>query len=359
MKLTVIIPINTASADIRRCIRSLLKDPKLDLQIIVAANSEKDKELKKINLIIPRFLCIKVINIHKAGKSNAINKALQLVKNKYVLICDADTEFIPEGLNSCIKRIRSDKTIVAITGIVEPIGNNPLAAMQKFEYRRVFRVFRPFWNMYNANLLISGCAGLFRTDALHRVGSYDCNTFGEDFEITIRLHEYYLRHGIPYKIEYVNKTIAKTDVPEDFYDLIRQRARWFAGQIEVLWKYRILLKHPKLYRRIIIPYVLSALFEVIGTCFKWAFFAATLRHCIVKDLPVLSVFLVSELCFVLFECLFNIGISKQIEVKSASAAVRMTLRLIIFQSIMKDTNVIFGVPLVFKKNKSWYGRKKR
>lgn len=357
--ISVIIPINTAAADINRCINSLLNNPVLVPQIIVAVNSDEIDELQKIVSIIPQRPCVEVIKIHKPGKSNAINKALRYVRNQYVLIGDADTIFAPAGLNSCIRRINSDKTIVAITGIVDPIRNNSLAALQKFEYRRVFRVFRPFWNIFNANILISGCVGLFRTDALRSVGPYDCNTYGEDFEITLRLHEYYIRHGIPYKIEFINRTVAKTDVPETLYDLIRQRGRWFAGQIEVLWKYRFLFQHPILYKRIIVPYVISIVFEVIGTCFKWVFFAISLRHCIAKNLPILLVFMISDLCFVLFECLFNIGIIRQIKVKTAAAAVRMTLHLIVLQFVLKDTNIFWGLPLVFKKNKFWNGRSKK
>lgn len=354
--MSVIIPINTVDIDIDRCIKSLLSNYVLDLQIIIAVNSDDNNRLKKINVIIPNFPCIQVININKAGKSNAINKALQLVKNEYVLIGDADTIFVPDGLNSCVKRIYLDKSIVAITGVVEPISNNCLSALQEFEYARVFRVFRPFWNKYNANILISGCAGLFRTDALRKVGLYDCNTFGEDFEITLRLHEYYLKHELKYKIDYVNTTVSKTDVPKTFHELSRQRARWFAGQIEVLWKYRFILKYPKIYRKIIIPYITSVVLEVMSTIFKWIFLVAILRCYIVRNSSILYVLLISELCFVLFECLFNTIMFRHIKIKTAGA-VKMTLRLITIQSILKDTNVIFGLPLIFKKNKSWYRRK--
>lgn len=357
--LSVIIPIHRSGLDIIRCLESLLENSFLRLQIIVAANSDESAELQKLNSIIPHWPCITVINIHKAGKSNAINEAIRHVRNEIVLIGDADTVFLSQGLNSCLERITADKTVIAITGIVDPIKNNTLTAIQKFEYRRVFRIFRPFWDIFNANLLISGCAGVFRTEALLHVGLYDCKTFGEDFEITLRLHEYHLRYGIPYKIVYVNRTVAQTDVPGSFYDLIRQRGRWFAGQVEVLWKYRFLLLQPGRYRMIIVPYLLSVLFEVLGTILKWPVFTAVLRCCIVRNLPLFSILLISESCFLLLECLFNVCTVRKTKVKKAAVAVKMTLRLIVIQSILKDTNVFCLLPLLLKKDRAWLGMSQR
>ena len=164
--LSVIVPIHRPDVDVRRCLLSLLKNPNLDLQIIIAANSDKKSELQRINRLIPDLPCITLLNIPKAGKANAINEALHYVENEYVLIGDADTLFVQKGINLCLEKLYSDESIVAITGIVAPIIENRIGAIQKFEYRRIFRIFRPFWNLFHANLIVSGCAGIFKTEPL-------------------------------------------------------------------------------------------------------------------------------------------------------------------------------------------------
>ena len=343
--LSVIIPIHRSDLDIKRCLRSLLNNPCLDLQIIVAANSDKRSELQRINHLIPDLPRITLLNIPKAGKANAINEALPYVKNEYVLIGDADTVFVSEGINRCMRRIYADETIVAITGIVDPIRKNKISAIQKFEYRRIFRIFRPFWNLFHANLIVSGCAGIFKTESLLEVGAYDSHTLGEDFEITLRLHDYYIRHEIPYKIEYVDTLVAKTDVPQTFRALIRQRGRWFAGQVEVIWKYRRILLHPIKYHKIIFPYVIMVLFEVWETYLKWVLFGICAWVAFVANASFLKLLLLSSIGFVAFEILFNLCAEKKLKVRRIAWILAFTCALLIMQFVLKDTNLITSVKL--------------
>ena len=351
--LSVIIPIHRADVDIERCLRSLLDNPYLDLQIIIAANSDRNIELYKINDLIPDLPCITLLNIRRAGKANAINEALRYVKKECVLIGDADTLFVSRGLNQCVAKIYSDRSIVAITGIVDPIVKSPLAAIQKFEYRRIFRVFRPFWNLFYANLIVSGCAGIFRTRALFHVGLYNCHTVGEDFEITLRLHEYYLHNKLPYKIVYINQLVAKTDVPDTFRALTKQRGRWFVGQVEVLWKYRFILRHPFRYKRIIIPYALAVIFEVLFTLFKWTFIAFGVCISILFGSKILKIWLITDMSFVLLEIAFNLCMKKSIKAKKWKLIVIMTCILSILQFVLKDTNLLFALRNRTKKENKW------
>lgn len=325
----------------------------MNLQIIVAANSNRNVDLHKINNLIPKLSRITLLNIHKVGKANAINEALRYVKNEVVLIGDADTLFVSHGVNRCIERIYSDKRIIAITGIIDPISNSLLAAIQKFEYRRIFRVFKPFWELYHANLIVSGCAGIFRTDALFRVGLYDCQTLGEDFEITLRLHEYYLRNKIPYKVEYINQLVAKTDVPSTFQTLTKQRGRWFVGQLEVLWKYRFFLIHPFRYRTVAIPYVLSLLFEILMTFLKLVFVIAGIVFNVLSKSNYLKGWLITELGFILFEILLNLCMKKRIKAKKSGFIIRMTCMLLIMQFLLKNTNLLYVLKNKKSKENRW------
>ena len=351
--LSVIVPIHRSDVDVRRCLLSLLKNPNLDLQIIVAANSDRKSELQRINRLIPDLPCITLLNIPKAGKANAINEALKFVENKYVLIGDADTLFMQKGINLCLEKLYSDESIVAITGIVDPIIENRIGAIQKFEYRRIFRIFRPFLNLFHANLIVSGCAGIFKTDALFTVGLYDCHTLGEDFEITLRLHDYHIRHKMPYKIEYVDAPVAKTDVPKTLKALIRQRGRWFVGLIDVMWKYRKIMLHPFQYRTIFIPYMVTMLFEVAETFSKWLLLGIGAWLSFIAKTSLLEILLITGVCFIIFESLFNICFDKRLKMKRLSLVFGLTISLAAIQFVLKDTNFFYGIKMMRQNENRW------
>lgn len=349
--LSVIIPIHRSDLDITRCLLSLSNNSRLDIQIIVAANSNSETELRSINAQIPDLPYISLLNIPKAGKSNAINAALPYVEHKYVLIGDADTIFVQNGINRCMEKLYADDRLVAITGIVDPIVCNTISAVQKFEYRRIFRIFKSFWNHFQANLIISGCAGIFKVEALREVGPYDCCTLGEDFEITMRLHEYHLRNRIPYKIEYVDLVVAKTDVPRSLKALINQRGRWFAGQVDVIWKYRKILLHPLWYRKIMVPFVLMIIFEMMTTYIKWMLVGIGIWISILTDTFFLRVFLMTEISFALFEFVFNLCLGKRVKIKGVVSILWMTCLLTAIQFVLKDTNLIIAMKM--RKENKW------
>ena len=121
--LSVIIPVHKSYLYIERCIDSLLANNGLNLQIIVAANSDSPKEIqrinKKIRTIYGQYGCISILNITKGGKSNAINQALRYVQNEVVMIGDADTFFYRRGLTKCVSLLYENTNLVAVTGRVE------------------------------------------------------------------------------------------------------------------------------------------------------------------------------------------------------------------------------------------------
>ena len=233
---------------------------------------------------------------------------------------------------------------MAVSGNVDVYGKNSLSCIQQFEYRRIFRIFRPFWSRLNGNLMISGCAGIFRTKCLFEVGLYDTRTIGEDYEITLRLHEYYIRHQRRYSIRYLNTLLAKTDAPLKLKDLIRQRGRWFRGFLEVTRKYRRLLKHPIRYRRILLPFLWSIIFEKWPYYSKWVFIFVSMGICIRNDEFALKGVFLFMLGFITMQMLFNFIMMKRL-LFSKKKAVRfalLTVCLIGLQFLMKDTSVILS-----------------
>lgn len=358
--LSVIIPIHRADLNIERCIDSLLANDKLDLQIIVAANSDSKAELNKINRKIASLYTadsgIILLNVFKAGKSNAINEALQCVQNEIVLIGDADTFFYRKGLNRCLSAILQDSSIVALTGNVDVCPGGFLTVVQRFEYRRVFRVFRPICNCFNGNLMLPGCAGFFRTRSLFEIGLYDPYTVGEDFEITLRLHDYYIRHKKEYKIIYINIELAKTDAPLTLQSLIKQRGRWFRGFLEVTAKYRKILFHPIKYWKIYIPFALFVIVEKWATFLKWFLIFISVGICVCCGVFALQGILAYLCLFGMLEILFNSAVMNKLKISNKKffgvlLIVVLTLCLMGIRFLIKDTNVVHSLTKRKRENK--------
>lgn len=203
---------------------------------------------------------IVVDKINGKGKSDANNAGINVARYPYFGCIDADTILEPSSfLKLMVPIVNSTENIIAAGGIVGAINGctivnnrivdvsfptNYLAKYQVLEYLRSFLYGRYAWNLINAMPLISGAFGLFKKDAVVKVGGYhsSINTedekgaIGEDIDLTLRLHRYHLENNIPYNILYVPDPLSWTQVPEDFASLNGQRARWHKGLTQSLIK---------------------------------------------------------------------------------------------------------------------------
>jgi len=74
---------------------------------------------------------------------------------------------------------------------------------------------------------------------LDDIGGFCDDTMAEDCDATLCLQ----RHG--YKILQENNAIADTEAPETIRALAKQRKRWTYGNLQALWKHRVMLFRPK------------------------------------------------------------------------------------------------------------------
>ena len=93
-------------------------------------------------------------------------------------------------------------------------------------------------------------------------------TTHEDIEFTFRLHEFFHRNNLPYKIEFLPDPIVYTEVPDTWRGIFAQRRRWQRVVNEVAWKYKRMLFNPR-YGTVGImgmPYLM--LYESLGPFFE-------------------------------------------------------------------------------------------
>lgn len=201
-----------------------------------------------------------VVDKENGGKSDALNAAINLARYPLIAPVDADSVLDGQAILRASRIFVEDETVLAVGGTVRPLngatfrGGRPvsmrvprgwLERLQIVEYARAFFLGRTGWTRLGTVLIISGAFGLFRRDAVVRVGGFWTGTVGEDMELVMRLHREYRRAGLPYRIVVAPDPICWTEVPSDLATLRRQRNRWHRGLWTNLWRHRGMLLNPR------------------------------------------------------------------------------------------------------------------
>lgn len=232
-----------------------------------------------------------VIDKESAGsKADAINAGLNFATSPYICVVDADSILERDALLRIMAGVFSDPSeVLAIGGIVRVLNGCrvvdgemvnvglPRSSLERFqvlEYLRAFLIGREAWAQFNVLPIISGAFGIFRKDAISKVGGFRTNAVGEDFDLVIRLHRYLREEGRPYRIAFIPDPTCWTEVPADLRSLARQRARWQKGLQDTLWPNRDMLFRPRYGRigLIILPYMW--LFELAAPVIELAGYLA-------------------------------------------------------------------------------------
>lgn len=261
-----------------------------EYEVIVINDGSKDRTLK---VVLEEFQCFlydypvrkvidtkEIVNIYRSsidkrlivvdkkngGKADALNTGINVSRYPYFGSIDADTILEPSSyLKVMIPVVNDSGNVIATGGIVGVINGcnvsenkiisvnypqNILAKFQVVEYLRAFLFGRYAWTVINALPIISGAFGLFKKEAVAKVGGYSSSktgkgTVGEDMDLIIRLHKYYLENKLEYKIVFVPDPLSWTQVPEDLVTLKNQRSRWHRGLMETLYENRKVLFNKK------------------------------------------------------------------------------------------------------------------
>ncbi|HEX2906921.1 MAG TPA: glycosyltransferase [Phototrophicaceae bacterium] len=201
-----------------------------------------------------------LVEKENGGKADALNVALNLARYPLVCSVDADSTLDVQALLRTAYLFVEDETVVAVGGTVRPLNGaiiqdgqlvevrlppTWIERLQIVEYSRAFFAGRAGWAEIGILMIISGAFGVFKRESVLAVGGYRTNTVGEDMDLVMRLHKYYLRHKLPYQIRFTPDPLCWTEVPSDLKTLRRQRNRWHRGLWENLWEHRDMLFNPR------------------------------------------------------------------------------------------------------------------
>lgn len=220
-----------------------------------------------------------LIRKKNGGKADSLNMGINASRYPYFICMDADSVLQYDSLSKIVKPVLEDENVIAVGGVIRPSNNveisrgrvirynlpsNPIACMQVLEYDRSFLASRILFDKFNGSLIISGAFGLFKKEAVIAAGGYDPTTMGEDMELVVKLHDYYISNDLKYHIRYATDAVCWSQVPERLRDLCRQRRRWHLGLFQSMWKHRIMLANPKFGLISFISYFYFLLYELLS-----------------------------------------------------------------------------------------------
>ncbi len=166
------------------------------------------------------------------GKANALNFGIQKARGELFLAVDADSKLSPDSLDLMVAYFE-DEAIGAVAGSVYVTNTDNLwTKLQALEYIQGLNLVRNGQAYFKLVNIIPGPIGMFRKEAVQKIGMYKDDTFAEDCDLTLRLIE------AGYKIDYEIDAISYTEAPESLLDLLKQRYRWTRGILQSILKHK-------------------------------------------------------------------------------------------------------------------------
>ena len=304
--ISIIAPAYNEEASIIDNIRSLLSLEYPKVEIIVVNDGSTDDSLQKVieyySLVKVDYAFKNTINtaevrgIYKStdvaysnlilvdkkngGKADALNVGINISRSELFLAIDVDCIIEHDAILRMVKPFiekGGDRRVIAAGGVVRVANSckirdgriievnypkNIWAKFQVLEYFRAFTLGRMAWSRINGLLIISGAFGLFDRKLTLKVGGYDTESVGEDFELVVRLRKY--MHTVlkqKYKVAFIPDPLCWTGVPSKFKILKNQRNRWTRGSIDTVLKHKNMFLNPKYGKMGMISFPYWVIFE--------------------------------------------------------------------------------------------------
>jgi cellulose synthase/poly-beta-1,6-N-acetylglucosamine synthase-like glycosyltransferase len=237
---TIIIPAYNEEDVIIPSIASVRNQSYPNIEIFIIDDGSKDNTYR----IAKKFefddghRSLKVFSKKNGGKSRALNYGIERAKGNLICVVDADSKLDYYAIEHLVKHFK-DPQIAAVAGSISVVNRDTfITKLQALEYIQGLNMVKNAQAFLKLVNIIPGPLGMFRKEAMKRVGYYAHDTFAEDCDLTLAL----IAHG--YKIDFEPDAIAYTEAPESLLDLLKQRYRWTRGILQAIKKNRYYLWKP-------------------------------------------------------------------------------------------------------------------
>lgn len=198
-------------------------------RVYLLDDSTKEDLHKGAEALAKRYGCTYVHRVNRRGyKAGAINDLLEVIREKYLAIFDADQKPVYNFLREVIPLLEEDEKL-ALVQTPQFYANteySPVARGASYQ-QAVFYEYTCEGKSTSNAMFCCGTNVVLRTQALRSIGGFDETSVTEDFATGLRLHI----KG--WKSLYYNKVFVYGLGPETLAGYFTQQMRWATGTIGV------------------------------------------------------------------------------------------------------------------------------
>jgi cellulose synthase/poly-beta-1,6-N-acetylglucosamine synthase-like glycosyltransferase len=271
---SIIVPLKNEEKVVGRLLEALvnLSYPISKKEIIVVNDESSDRTGEICSQYASRYPEIRVFQRPvSTTKAAALNFGFQHARGEVIATFDADS--VPES-DTLLKAVKyfEDGKVSAVQGRICSINanENMLTKFLFYEGAVQYEVYMQGKDRLNLFVGLAGTCQFIRRSILEEVGGWNDRSLSEDVELSLRLTER------DYAIKYALDVRTWEESPYSIGGLVRQRARWYRGNIEMGLRFGKLLKRPS-WRKFDAEMTLFGTYLIISCIVSyfmavWAFF---------------------------------------------------------------------------------------
>jgi cellulose synthase/poly-beta-1,6-N-acetylglucosamine synthase-like glycosyltransferase len=238
--MSIIVPVKNEEKVIGRLLQALvqLQYPSAKKEVIVVDDESNDGTAEICNRYASRYPYIRVF--HRAvstTKAAALNFGVHYARGQVIATFDADSVPEPNALVTVVKYF-ADAQVAAVQGRICSINakENMLTRFLHYEGAVQYEVYMRGKDRLHLFVGLAGTCQFIRREALEAVGGWNEASLSEDVELSLRLTEK------DYAIKYASDVWTWEESPFSLAGLVKQRSRWYRGNIEMGLRFGRLMK---------------------------------------------------------------------------------------------------------------------
>ncbi|AOQ23155.1 Poly-beta-1,6-N-acetyl-D-glucosamine synthase [Moorella thermoacetica] len=222
---TVLVPCHNEEVTIAATCENLRRLDYPDYRVLFVDDASADRTAEIIRDYVAAVPYFHLLRLEEnRGKAGALNAALGLVETPLVMVQDADTRLGADALKWLAAAFTRQPRLGAVTG--NPIVMNRQGFWGKFqavEFASIIGLIKRSQRVLGRVLTVSGCATIYRTEVLKKVGGFSTATATEDIDVTWRIQRAF------YEVWFEPRARAFIQAPARLSQLWKQRKRWTLG----------------------------------------------------------------------------------------------------------------------------------
>ncbi|MEU8517569.1 glycosyltransferase family 2 protein [Kitasatospora sp. NPDC048722] len=226
--LTVLIPAHNEADFIADAVRSAFDQTVAPRTVLVIADSCTDD-----TAAIAGRCGAEVLEVDRGSKAEVLNLALAEVTTEFVALLDGDGYFASERtLETCLERMNAKGYGGVCMSVTPHSVKGVFQRSRMIEWAAAHRMSRTVESWHGWVAVLSGCAGVYRTEAVRAVGGWSTDSLCEDVELALKMN----RAG--WKAGFVAGAYVCVRDPGSWSVYWAQSHRWAAGWAQALYKHR-------------------------------------------------------------------------------------------------------------------------